>query len=225
MPSATRYPRRGRSRGAQHRTRLRTRRRTTRSDGGPGDVPGADAAGDHDAGDRITAGRRQERKMACDGPRFDCGIGGGRGPGGGGHRRRTVPDHGTNLAELGLLVRFGGLTRCRPSSQEPARRPNCVGWLTDWARWRQASWPIWWWYVATPGRHRRRGQAGEHPGGDQRRQAGQQSRRLRSSGMSGERDAAERWFLAHGLPAVLRPGALARRVWPRSAPRWPVLRC
>lgn len=36
--------------------------------------------------------------------------------------------------------------------------------------------------------------------------------------MSGERDAAERWFLAHGLPAVLRPGALARRVWPRSAP-------
>ena len=33
-----------------------------------------------------------------------------------------------------------------------------------------------------------------------------------------ERDAAERWFLAHGLPAVLRPGALARHVWPRSAP-------
>jgi MFS family permease len=30
--------------------------------------------------------------------------------------------------------------------------------------------------------------------------------------------AAESWFLAHGLPAVLRPGTLVRRVWPRSAP-------
>ncbi|ANW65355.1 hypothetical protein BCA37_18780 [Mycobacterium sp. djl-10] len=36
--------------------------------------------------------------------------------------------------------------------------------------------------------------------------------------MTTERQAAESWFLAHGLPAVLRPGALARRVWPRSAP-------
>lgn len=33
-----------------------------------------------------------------------------------------------------------------------------------------------------------------------------------------DRVAAESWFLAHGLPAVLRPGALVRRVWPRSAP-------
>lgn len=33
-----------------------------------------------------------------------------------------------------------------------------------------------------------------------------------------ERIAAESWFLRHGLPAVLRPGALVRRVWPRSAP-------
>jgi hypothetical protein len=30
--------------------------------------------------------------------------------------------------------------------------------------------------------------------------------------------AAERWFLSRGLPAVLRPGALLRRVWSRSAP-------
>lgn len=29
---------------------------------------------------------------------------------------------------------------------------------------------------------------------------------------------AERWFLANGLPAVLRPGALVRSVWSRSAP-------
>ncbi|OLP03486.1 hypothetical protein BVU76_05175 [Mycolicibacterium porcinum] len=29
---------------------------------------------------------------------------------------------------------------------------------------------------------------------------------------------AERWFLANGLPAVLRPGALVRSVWARSAP-------
>jgi len=33
-----------------------------------------------------------------------------------------------------------------------------------------------------------------------------------------QRAAAERWFLYHGLPAVLRPGALLRRVWTRSAP-------
>ena len=33
-----------------------------------------------------------------------------------------------------------------------------------------------------------------------------------------ERAAAEHWFLAQGLPAVLRPGALVRRVWRRSAP-------
>jgi hypothetical protein len=32
------------------------------------------------------------------------------------------------------------------------------------------------------------------------------------------RVAAETWFLTHGLPAVLRPGALVRRVWSRSAP-------
>ena len=32
------------------------------------------------------------------------------------------------------------------------------------------------------------------------------------------RRAAETWFLDNGLPAVLRPGALVRRVWPRSAP-------
>lgn len=30
--------------------------------------------------------------------------------------------------------------------------------------------------------------------------------------------AAERWFLARGLPAVLRPGALMHQVWGRSAP-------
>ena len=33
-----------------------------------------------------------------------------------------------------------------------------------------------------------------------------------------QRAAAERWFLSHGLPAVLRPGALVRRVVSRSAP-------
>ena len=33
-----------------------------------------------------------------------------------------------------------------------------------------------------------------------------------------DRRAAERWFLRHGLPCVLRPGILARRVWSRSAP-------
>jgi hypothetical protein len=33
-----------------------------------------------------------------------------------------------------------------------------------------------------------------------------------------QRRAADHWFLDHGLPAVLRPGALVRRVWPRSAP-------
>jgi hypothetical protein len=36
--------------------------------------------------------------------------------------------------------------------------------------------------------------------------------------MSVESEAAERWFLAHGLPAVLSPGALLHRVWSRSAP-------
>ncbi|MGE0782050.1 hypothetical protein [Mycolicibacterium sp.] len=35
---------------------------------------------------------------------------------------------------------------------------------------------------------------------------------------SAQRLAGERWFLGHGLPAVLRPGTLVRRVWPRSAP-------
>ncbi|KWX59616.1 hypothetical protein [Mycobacterium sp. NAZ190054] len=33
-----------------------------------------------------------------------------------------------------------------------------------------------------------------------------------------QRLAAERWFLRRGLPAVLRPGVLVRRVWSRSAP-------
>ena len=33
-----------------------------------------------------------------------------------------------------------------------------------------------------------------------------------------QRRAGETWFLDHGLPAVLRPGALVRRLWPRSAP-------
>lgn len=33
-----------------------------------------------------------------------------------------------------------------------------------------------------------------------------------------QRRAADHWFLSRGLPAVLRPGALARRLWPRSAP-------
>lgn len=33
-----------------------------------------------------------------------------------------------------------------------------------------------------------------------------------------QRMAAERWFLRHGLPAVLRPGALVQRVWTRSSP-------
>jgi hypothetical protein len=33
-----------------------------------------------------------------------------------------------------------------------------------------------------------------------------------------QRRAADAWFLARGLPAVLRPGALVRRLWPRSAP-------
>lgn len=35
---------------------------------------------------------------------------------------------------------------------------------------------------------------------------------------SRQRLAAERWFLERGLPAVLRPGSLVRRVWQRSAP-------
>ncbi|GFG54981.1 hypothetical protein CQY20_16755 [Mycolicibacterium agri] len=30
--------------------------------------------------------------------------------------------------------------------------------------------------------------------------------------------AADQWFLERGLPAVLRPGALVRRLWPRCAP-------
>ena len=30
--------------------------------------------------------------------------------------------------------------------------------------------------------------------------------------------AADRWFLSRGLPAVVRPSALVRRVWSRSAP-------
>lgn len=33
-----------------------------------------------------------------------------------------------------------------------------------------------------------------------------------------QRRAADAWLLAHGLPAVLRPGRLVRRLWPRSAP-------
>lgn len=33
-----------------------------------------------------------------------------------------------------------------------------------------------------------------------------------------DRVAAETWFLSRGLPAVLRPGALVRRLWQRSAP-------
>ena len=33
-----------------------------------------------------------------------------------------------------------------------------------------------------------------------------------------ESDAAERWFLGHGLPAVVRRSALLRGVWSRSAP-------
>lgn len=33
-----------------------------------------------------------------------------------------------------------------------------------------------------------------------------------------QRRAADRWFLERGLPAVLRPGALVRRLWPRAAP-------
>jgi hypothetical protein len=33
-----------------------------------------------------------------------------------------------------------------------------------------------------------------------------------------QRVAVERWFLRHGLPYVLRPGTLVRRVWSRSAP-------
>jgi hypothetical protein len=35
---------------------------------------------------------------------------------------------------------------------------------------------------------------------------------------SEQRRAADRWFLERGLPTVLRPGALVRRLWPRSAP-------
>lgn len=36
--------------------------------------------------------------------------------------------------------------------------------------------------------------------------------------MSSDRLAAERWFLRHGLPFVLRPGVLLQRIWSRSAP-------
>lgn len=39
-----------------------------------------------------------------------------------------------------------------------------------------------------------------------------------AASQSPERLAAEKWFLAQGLPAVLRRGALLRRVWSRSAP-------
>jgi hypothetical protein len=35
---------------------------------------------------------------------------------------------------------------------------------------------------------------------------------------SNAKRAADKWFLERGLPAVLRPGALVRRLWPRSAP-------
>jgi hypothetical protein len=38
------------------------------------------------------------------------------------------------------------------------------------------------------------------------------------SAETAQRRAADRWFLERGLPAVLRPGALLRRLWPRSAP-------
>ncbi len=38
------------------------------------------------------------------------------------------------------------------------------------------------------------------------------------SAETAKRRAADRWFLERGLPAVLRPGALVRRLWPRSAP-------
>jgi hypothetical protein len=38
-----------------------------------------------------------------------------------------------------------------------------------------------------------------------------------------QRRAADRWFLERGLPAVLRPGALVRRLWPRSAPAFAAL--
>lgn len=39
-----------------------------------------------------------------------------------------------------------------------------------------------------------------------------------SADMPAEPEAAERWFLDRGLPAVLRRGALLHRVWSRSAP-------
>ena len=38
------------------------------------------------------------------------------------------------------------------------------------------------------------------------------------SAETARRRAADRWFLERGLPGVLRPGALVRRLWPRSAP-------
>ena len=40
----------------------------------------------------------------------------------------------------------------------------------------------------------------------------------RVSTETAQRRAADQWFLERGLPAVLRPGALVRRLWPRSAP-------
>ncbi len=39
-----------------------------------------------------------------------------------------------------------------------------------------------------------------------------------ASRLVAQRRAADRWFLQRGLPTVLRPGALVRRLWPRSAP-------
>ncbi len=36
--------------------------------------------------------------------------------------------------------------------------------------------------------------------------------------MSADSDAAERWFLSQGLPAVLQKGVLLRKIWTRSAP-------
>jgi hypothetical protein len=44
------------------------------------------------------------------------------------------------------------------------------------------------------------------------------ARSEKASAEVAQRRAADRWFLERGLPAVLRPGALVRRLWPRSAP-------
>ena len=46
--------------------------------------------------------------------------------------------------------------------------------------------------------------------------SGQAKRRDKPS--RADRVAAETWFLRRGLPAVLRPGVLVRRLWQRSAP-------